>query len=103
MDLTATANQVSREEIINRRTLTTPARFVEKFDRPNFHNAAAAKTDVHPQLTQFLADHSGEAGMSADTRRLNQERFLRDAGLKMLSDSPSSAHEIAQAAEHQPK
>ncbi len=115
MALTATADRHTREEIINRLELTTAARFVEGFDRPNIRYTVAAKLDAHKQLTRFLTNHVGEAGiiycqsrarvekiatalnadniqalpyhagMSAETRRIHQARFLREEGLVMVA------------------
>jgi len=115
MALTATADRHTREEIINRLELTTAARFVEGFDRPNIRYIVAAKNDVYKQLTRFLTDHTGEAGiiycqsrarvekiaaqltadgitalpyhagLSPDTRRVHQARFLREEGLVIVA------------------
>ena len=115
MALTATADRHTREEIIDRLALTTAARFVEGFDRPNIRYTVAPKGDANKQLTRFLANHMGEAGivycqsrarvekiaaqlsadgitalpyhagLPADTRRVHQARFLREEGVVMVA------------------
>ena len=115
MALTATADRHTREEIIDRLALTTAARFVEGFDRPNIRYTVAPKGDANKQLTRFLANHNGEAGivycqsrarvekiaaqlsadgitalpyhagLPADTRRVHQTRFLREEGVVMVA------------------
>lgn len=115
MALTATADRHTREEIIDRLALTTASRFVEGFDRPNIRYTVAPKGDANKQLTRFLANHKGEAGivycqsrarvekiaaqlsadgitalpyhagLPADTRRVHQARFLREEGVVMVA------------------
>ena len=61
--LTATADQRTREEIIERLHLRAPNRFVSSFDRPNICYAVQTKTDARRQLAAFLEGHRGECGI----------------------------------------
>ncbi len=63
MALTATATPVTRAEIVERLTLHDPQQLVSSFDRPNIRYIVQAKTDARRQLLQFLAGHTGEAGI----------------------------------------
>ncbi|MBI4695996.1 MAG: DNA helicase RecQ [Gammaproteobacteria bacterium] len=113
--LTATADLRTREEIVDRLALRDPARFVSGFDRPNIRYAVGIKSDPRRQLGTLLARHRGEAGivyclsrdktestaaalcadgfdalpyhagLPAETRSANQERFLREDGVIMVA------------------
>ncbi|MEW6120788.1 MAG: DNA helicase RecQ [Pseudomonadota bacterium] len=113
--LTATADAATRAEILTRLDLGAARVFVASFDRPNIRYRIAEKTDPRRQLLDFLAEHTGEAGIvycstrkkvedTADalaaagytalpyhggmdnaTRARHQERFLREDGVVMVA------------------
>jgi ATP-dependent DNA helicase RecQ len=115
MALTATADERTRDEIVKRLDLADPVRFVGGFDRPNIRYSVAVKTDARAQLLEFLAarrDEAGivyclsrrsvdavaswlrtqgfdalpyHAGLSADARSANQDRFLREDGVVVVA------------------
>ncbi len=62
--LTATADELTRAEIITRLQLETARVFVSSFDRPNIRYAIAEKHNARDQLLEFIrANHAGEAGI----------------------------------------
>jgi ATP-dependent DNA helicase RecQ len=62
--LTATADELTRAEIITRLQLTGARVFVSSFDRPNIRYAIAEKHNARDQLLEFIrANHVGEAGI----------------------------------------
>ncbi len=62
--LTATADRVTREEIVQRLGLTGARLFVSSFDRPNIRYRIVEKANARAQLLAFLrAEHMGEAGI----------------------------------------
>ncbi|MBE0620981.1 MAG: DNA helicase RecQ [Burkholderiales bacterium] len=62
--LTATADRVTREEIVQRLGLVGARTFVSSFDRPNIRYRIVEKTNARAQLLAFLrAEHAGEAGI----------------------------------------
>ena len=70
MALTATADAVTRRDILKRLDLNGARRFVSGFDRPNIRYRVQAKTDAGAQLAAFLDSRRGEAGIVyAMTRR----------------------------------
>ncbi len=62
--LTATADAVTRKEIIERLRLREARVFVSSFDRPNIRYRIAEKDSARKQLLKFIrAEHSGECGI----------------------------------------
>jgi ATP-dependent DNA helicase RecQ len=106
--LTATADPQTRDDIVNVLGLHEAQHFATSFDRPNIHYSVLEKHQPRSQLLRFLGnqgDASGiiyalsrkrveeiagflsergfsaaayHAGMSPDTRKYVQERFIRD-------------------------
>ena len=106
--LTATATDRVRADILAQLGLKHPQQFVASFDRPNLRYEVRPKERAFDQLVQLLRESRGEsaiiycfsrndteelsnrlqdagfralpyhAGMDAETRRKNQERFIRD-------------------------
>jgi ATP-dependent DNA helicase RecQ len=113
--LTATADVPTRNEIVERLNLQDARVFVSSFDRPNIHYRVVEKDNARRQLEDFLAGHAGEsgivyclsrkkveetaawlneqgvrslayhAGMDANQRAANQQRFLREDGIVMCA------------------
>ena len=115
MALTATADQRTREEIVQRLHLEQAASFLSSFNRPNIFYRIVLKDRPRQQLLGFLEGHRGEsgivyclsrrkveevagflvtqgftalpyhAGLSAEQRSLHQRRFLNEEGLIMVA------------------
>ena len=113
--LTATADELTRQEIITRLGLDTAEVFVSSFDRPNIRYTVVERDNPRKQLLAFLADHRGEAGivyclsrrkvdetaiwlneqgvsalpyhagLTAEVRQRHQQRFLREDGVVMVA------------------
>ncbi|MCD6671295.1 MAG: DNA helicase RecQ [Burkholderiaceae bacterium] len=113
--LTATADALTRTEIVERLALGGARSFVSSFDRPNIRYRIVEKGDARRQLLAFLDEHRGEAGivycatrakvddtvqwlvsqgidalayhagMDAAVRSANQMRFLRDDAVVMVA------------------
>jgi ATP-dependent DNA helicase RecQ len=113
--LTATADARTRTEIIERLKLESASTFVASFDRPNIRYRVVEKDNARRQLEAFLAAHAGasgivyclsrkkteetaawlnergfnalpyHAGMDAESRSANQQRFLREDGIVMCA------------------
>ena len=113
--LTATADELTRQEIITRLGLATAEVFVSSFDRPNIRYIVVERDNPRKQLLTFLAEHRGEAGivyclsrrkveetavwlnaqgvcalpyhagLAAELRQANQQRFLREDGVVMVA------------------
>ncbi|MGP1516165.1 MAG: RecQ family ATP-dependent DNA helicase [Ottowia sp.] len=62
--LTATADALTRADIIERLQLQTARQFISSFDRPNIRYTIVEKQDPTRQLLQFIQrEHEGEAGI----------------------------------------
>jgi ATP-dependent DNA helicase RecQ len=62
--LTATADKLTREEIVTRLKLDGARQFVESFDRPNIRYEIVEKQNSGAQLQSFIAErHAGDAGI----------------------------------------
>ena len=88
MALTATADELTRQEIVERLSLVDAPRFVSSFDRPNIRYEIVDKQNSLTQLKAFIAErHAGEAGIVYCLSRAKVEDVaasLTDAGIPAL-------------------
>ena len=62
--LTATADQRTQQEIVERLALTNPVEFIQGFDRPNIRYRIGQKDSAKKQLLKFLKDeHPKDSGI----------------------------------------
>ncbi|MDB5929751.1 MAG: ATP-dependent helicase RecQ, partial [Polaromonas sp.] len=89
MALTATADALTRQDMIERLRLEEARLFLSSFDRPNIRYTIVEKTDPTRQLLRFIeTEHHGEAGIVYCQSRKRVEEIagmLQDAGLKALA------------------
>ena len=115
MALTATADALTRREILARLELNGADQFVSGFDRPNIRYTVQAKRDSGAQLLAFLRERQGQtgivyamtrkkvealaetlagrgftalpyhAGLSSETRNANQARFQYEDGVVIVA------------------
>ncbi|MDO9357624.1 MAG: DNA helicase RecQ [Polaromonas sp.] len=87
--LTATADALTRQDMIERLRLEDAREFVSSFDRPNIRYTIVEKTNATQQLLRFIeAEHGGEAGIVYCQSRKRVEEvagMLEDAGLKAMA------------------
>jgi ATP-dependent DNA helicase RecQ len=86
--LTATADDLTRKEIINRLGLAGAPRFVASFDRPNIRYEIVDKQNAPAQLKAFISErHAGDAGIVYCLSRAKVEdtaAALTKAGIEAL-------------------
>ncbi|MCW5651243.1 MAG: DNA helicase RecQ [Ramlibacter sp.] len=86
--LTATADALTREDIVERLQLQDAQQFVSSFDRPNIRYTIVEKKDPTLQLLRFIErEHEGEAGIVYCQSRKRVEDIahtLQDAGISAL-------------------
>ena len=89
MALTATADALTRQDMVERLKLEDAREFISSFDRPNIRYSIVEKTDPTRQLLRFIeTEHAGEAGIVyCQSRRRVEEiaDMLQDAGLKAMA------------------
>ncbi len=89
MALTATADALTRQDMIERLQLEGARAFISSFDRPNIRYTIVEKTDPTRQLLRFIeTEHDGEAGIVYCQSRKRVEEIagmLADAGIKALA------------------
>ncbi|MDP2821826.1 MAG: DNA helicase RecQ [Sulfuritalea sp.] len=113
--LTATADQLTQQEIIARLGLDAARVFISSFDRPNIRYTVVERDNPRRQLLDFLAGYRSaagivyclsrkkvdetaawlneqgiaalayHAGLDAATRLRHQQRFLREDGIVMVA------------------
>ncbi|MGI8738208.1 MAG: DNA helicase RecQ [Gammaproteobacteria bacterium] len=113
--LTATADALTRREIVERLGLTGARQFVASFDRPNIRYHITQKRNAREQMRVFLSQQRGNAGivyclsrkkveqtaawladdgwlalpyhagLNAATRLEHQQRFLREEGVVIVA------------------
>jgi len=87
--LTATADELTRKEIVTRLRLDGAPRFVESFDRPNIRYEIVAKHNALSQLQTFIAErHAEDAGIVYCLSRAKVEETaasLAKAGIAALA------------------
>ncbi len=86
--LTATADALTRDDIIERLQLQEARLFISSFDRPNIRYRLEEKKDVTTQLLRFIErEHAGEAGVVYCQSRKRVDELastLQDAGINAL-------------------
>ncbi len=89
MALTATADALTRRDMVERLKLEDAREFISSFDRPNIRYSIVEKTDPTRQLLRLIeTEHAGEAGIVYCQSRKRVEEIadmLQDAGLKAMA------------------
>ncbi len=113
--LTATADEATRADILDRLGLNAARVFATSFDRPNISYSIVERDNARRQLLSFLAGHKGNsgivyclsrnkveetaawlnkegirarayhAGMPGDERNANQDAFLKEESLALVA------------------
>ncbi len=87
--LTATADALTRQDMVERLKLEDARHFVSSFDRPNIRYTIVEKLDATRQLLRFIeTEHSGEAGIVYCQSRKRVEEIadtLAAAGIKAMA------------------
>ena len=89
MALTATADHLTRQDMVERLKLDAARAFVSSFDRPNIRYTIVEKVDATRQLLRFIqTEHDGEAGIVYCQSRKRVEEIasmLEAAGIKAMA------------------
>ncbi|MDX2473880.1 MAG: DNA helicase RecQ [Candidatus Krumholzibacteria bacterium] len=97
---TATADERTRSEIVQKLGITADGVFTMGFDRPNISYEVAAKENERQQLLSFLQErHAGDAGIVYCLSRKRTEQiagFLSNSGLPALPYHAGLPREVRQ-------
>lgn len=89
MALTATADALTRQDMVERLKLEDAAQFVSSFDRPNIRYTIVEKTEATRQLLRFIqTEHANEAGIVYCQSRKRVEEvadMLQGAGINAMA------------------
>jgi ATP-dependent DNA helicase RecQ len=86
--LTATADEVTRQDIADRLFDDNASMFVTGFDRPNIKLAVSAKSEWRRQMMDFLESHKGDSGIVYCLSRKKTDEtaaYLREKGVDALT------------------
>jgi len=102
--LTATADQRTREEIIQRLSLTESPLYIGGFDRPNIRYRIVQKDNARQQLLSFIqAEHAGDAGIVYCLSRKKVEataKWLQEKGIDAYPYHAGLSHEVRNKHQH---
>jgi ATP-dependent DNA helicase RecQ len=85
--LTATADKLTRKDILEKLSLDNPQTFISSFDRPNIHYRVESKQEPYRQLTDFIGFWKGQAGIVYCLSRKSTEEVaskLNKLGIRAL-------------------
>ncbi|WP_031435434.1 DNA helicase RecQ [Methylomarinum vadi] len=102
--LTATADERTRQEIIQRLALEQAQVFISGFDRPNIRYRIVQKQNARQQLLGFIrAEHQGDAGIVYCLSRKKVEdtaNWLNQKGINALPYHAGMSNELRQRHQH---
>ncbi|WP_395025712.1 RecQ family ATP-dependent DNA helicase [Comamonas odontotermitis] len=102
--LTATADSLTRADIVERLQLEDARQFISSFDRPNIRYTIVEKKDATTQLLRFIEhEHDGEAGVVYCQSRRKVEELadaLNQAGISALPYHAGLPPEMRQLHQH---
>ena len=105
MALTATADALTRRDMIERLRLEDARFFLSSFDRPNIRYTIVEKTDATRQLLRFIqTEHAGEAGIVYCLYRKRVDEIVEmlcGAGITALPYHAGLDHDIRHANQNQ--
>ncbi len=76
--LTATADKITRQDILDKLNLHNPAIFISSFDRHNINYRVAPKKKSFDQLLRFLDEHRDDSGIIYCLSRQSTENLAAD-------------------------
>jgi|SRR3989339_26077 len=81
--LTATADHLTQDDILNKLKLKNPSVFTASFNRPNIHYSIEPKRKMYENILEYLKEHRGDSGIIYVLSRNSAEKIaekLKKAG-----------------------
>ncbi len=89
--LTATADQLTRGDILEKLNLNNPEVYISSFDRPNIKYHVQAKVNALEQLVQYVTDNQGESGIVYCLSRKSTEEVAKNLQKEGFTAKPFHA------------
>ncbi len=89
--LTATADQITQEDIIQKLALREPAVFKSSFNRPNIYYSVEPKQGMYARLVEYLIEHRDDAGIIYTLSRNSAEKLAADLQTEGFAAAPYHA------------
>ena len=89
--LTATADKLTRDDILNKLQLKNPSVFVSSFNRPNIHYAIESKRKMYEQIVAYLRKHRNDSGIIYVLSRNSAEKLADKLKVDGFSTKPYHA------------
>jgi ATP-dependent DNA helicase RecQ len=89
--LTATADELTRKDILDKLELQNPKTYISSFDRPNIHYRVESKGDAYEQLTDFIKSWPKQAGIVYCLSRKSTEEVAAKLNKLGIKASPYHA------------
>ena len=89
--LTATADQLTRTDIVEKLALVNPRVFISGFNRANIHYFVQSNRGSYDQLIEYLGKHRGESGIVYALSRQSVETLSAHLAMDGFSAKPYHA------------
>jgi len=89
--LTATADKLTRDDILNKLQLKDPSIFVSSFNRPNIYYSVEPKRKMYEQILVYLKKHRNDSGIIYTLSRNSAEKLADKLKADGFSTKPYHA------------
>lgn len=89
--LTATADKLTRDDILDKLQLKKPSVFVSSFNRPNIHYSVEPKRKMYEQIVAYLRKHRNDSGIIYVLSRNSAEKMADKLNSDGFSAKPYHA------------
>lgn len=89
--LTATADEITRKDILERLNFPDPKVFISSFNRPNIQYHIRPKQNYYEEITDYLKTHPNDSGIIYTLSRRNTEELAEDLQADGISALPYHA------------
>ena len=89
--LTATADKLTRDDILNKLRLKNPAGFTSSFNRPNIHYSVESKRKMYDQIVAYLKKHRNDSGIIYVLSRNSAQKMAEKLKVDGFSAKPYHA------------
>lgn len=89
--LTATADKITRKDIVKQLNLTDPEIFIDSFDRPNLHLKVLPAQQRFQVIKRYINNHPGQAGIIYCLSRKSTEKLSTQLNAAGINAAPYHA------------